>query len=177
MEQVSLSGCNLPILVKPQKNHCDVLFIDGHWLLEGSQATVKRQKPRSNQPPATPNTPRTTSQAESNLTEANHTKPSRTEPSQAKPGHSEPHHTTPSHATPSHATPKQATPKTNQAMRSRPSASPVAALLRRVVEVAGVRYRPEQDVIRLPWPFEVFFSFSVGCTVLAAAVAASCHRL
>ena len=103
------------------KKHCHLLFCHGHWLLEGSKATIKphttRPKPRSNHEPSRVKPNRTTKPSRAEPSQA---KPSQAKPSQAKPCHTTPHHTTPVHATPKQATPETCQAEPSQAISSRP---------------------------------------------------------
>ena len=111
---------------KPRSNHKKTtvicFFCHDHWVLEGSQATVKPQqttvKPQTNHGHTT-NQPQKhghpTSQAESNRTE-----PHQAEPSRAKPSQTVPHHTTPSHATLKQAMSRTGPAEPSQAISPRP---------------------------------------------------------
>ena len=131
------------------QNHCHSLFCDGHWFLEGSQAShhqnhtphAQTTNPR-HKPQATSHTQHTThhkpSQVKPNRTEpSRRAEPSRAKPSQATPSQTELNQATPHHAKSRHA--KQARPnQARQVVQSHfqfkenvvdASASPVAALL------------------------------------------------
>ena len=88
------------------QNHGHLLFRHSHWLLEGSQATVKPPKTRTNHGQNTnqPQKPR-----------SRH-KPSRVTPNRSEPNHTRPSRAEPSHTTPHHAKTRQA--KTGQAEQS-----------------------------------------------------------